>query len=93
MGDNEGASGEGGEKIDPRLNFARSRADTPRDLNLVFSKMKVQEGHGPQELHPEGLVEVRFFCFFFFFFFSFFFCFVFFFCCGWRLVGWNVCLM
>ena len=39
-------------KADPRANFSRSRADTPRDLGLILSKMKIQEGHGPQALHP-----------------------------------------
>ena len=86
MGDNneqqgiQGGQGEEGEKgVDPRLAFARSRADTPRDLNLVFSKMKVQEGHGPQELHPEG-VEVCVFVCFLFVFCLFFVCFLFVFC-------------
>ena len=77
-------------KHDPRANYSRSRADTPRDLGLILSKMKIQEGHGPQELHPSGAsVCVLFVC-----------CLcvvcVLFVCClcvvcvGWLVLGWIV---
>uniref|UniRef100_A0A7S4P9C9 Uncharacterized protein n=1 Tax=Paramoeba aestuarina TaxID=180227 RepID=A0A7S4P9C9_9EUKA len=57
MGDHEGGSDEKDKGQDLREKFSRSRADTPRDLGLVLSKMKLQEGHGPQELHPPGVTD------------------------------------